>query len=191
MSRRDPKPLPKPETLRTLLSLDPATGELRWKARSCRCFPSVAACNKWNGNFPGKVAGHLNRRLGRRTISIFDRAYYASRVIYTMVTGNDPGKNDVDHRNQTKHDDRPGNLRAATRSQNEFNRPAQRNNTTGFKGVTVEPDQPLRPYVAQITVRGRHMHLGSYATPEEAHAAYLVAASEVAGEFASGGGVAS
>ncbi|TPL66647.1 hypothetical protein FJ949_09790 [Mesorhizobium sp. B2-4-1] len=55
------------------------------------------------------------------------------------------------------------------------------NNTSGFKGVTVTPKGR---YVARIKARSKHIHLGVFDTPEQAHAAYCQAANTHFGEFA-------
>jgi hypothetical protein len=89
---------------------------------------------------------------------------------------------EIDHRNTIRSDNRWKNLRAVTRTQNNANLPRLKSNTSGFKGV----------YFCQNTSRWRarvHMHnkmmcLGRFDTPEEAHAAYAVAAKKYFGEFA-------
>jgi hypothetical protein len=59
----------------------------------------------------------------------------------------------------------------------------QRNNTSGFKGVT-EMSGRKKKWRAQISIDRRHTSLGYFYTPEEAHEAYKVAAVRIAGEFA-------
>jgi hypothetical protein len=50
----------------------------------------------------------------------------------------------------------------------------------GLKGVS--PNGP--GYMARITVNGKKKYLGTFATPELAHAAYAVAANRNHGDFA-------
>lgn len=190
MSRRDPKPLPKAETLNSLLDLNAATGELRWRARPCSCFPSYRACRVWNARFTGQRAGSVNKGTGRRIIRLFDQAFLASRVIFTMANGRDPGLLFVDHKNRNESDDRPDNLRTATQAQNAINRDAKSKAASGIRGVKIDPRNASQ-FVAQIVFRKRQKYLGAFKTPEEAQAAYDRAAAELYGEFASGGGVAS
>ena len=60
--------------------------------------------------------------------------------------------------------------------------PAKSHNKLGIKGVCYKPRLGL--YHAQIKKDGKVRGLGHYETPEEAHAAYVKAATEVHGEFA-------
>jgi hypothetical protein len=86
-----------------------------------------------------------------------------------------------DHISLNGLDNRLENLRPATMSQNMANRPKQRNNSTGYKGVS---PAPKGRYVARIKVRGTNFNLGYYSTPVEAAYAYNVAAKLLFGEFA-------
>lgn len=86
----------------------------------------------------------------------------------------------VDHANGIKTDNRRSNLRVCTKSQNGYNQPQQRHNTTGFKGVT----QSKGRFIAQIRHEGKRVHIGSFATPQEAYAAFCMVAKELHGEFA-------
>jgi len=84
----------------------------------------------------------------------------------------------VDHINGNSLDNRRINLRLCNRSQNAFNSKAHRDNASGYKGVVLRK-KDMR-WVAEFN----HSHLGSFDTPEAAHAAYLAAAQQYAGEFA-------
>lgn len=86
----------------------------------------------------------------------------------------------VDHINGDRLDNRRQNLRLATKSQNMMNRGKQKNNTTGYKGVT----RVNGAYVAQLQKDRKNYYLGTYATPEEAALAYNKAALAHHGEFA-------
>ncbi len=86
----------------------------------------------------------------------------------------------IDHINCNKLDNRRENLRVATRSQNMFNRTAQRNNRSGLKGVTKRKGK----WTARIQKDGIQYDLGLFNTPEEASTAYTEAAEQLHGEFA-------
>ncbi|HEX9613648.1 MAG TPA: HNH endonuclease [Candidatus Bathyarchaeia archaeon] len=86
----------------------------------------------------------------------------------------------IDHINGIKADNRIVNLRLATPTQNQQNK-------AGFgahsKGVTWR-DRQSKPWQAKIRVNGQRVHLGSFATKEEASNAYREAALKYHGEFA-------
>ena len=87
----------------------------------------------------------------------------------------------VDHRNHCGTHNFKGNIRPATKLQNNLNRIKHANNTSGYKGVSRKNDWSYRFKPWRATFRNKT--LGYFATPEEAHEAYKKAASEFAGEF--------
>lgn len=91
----------------------------------------------------------------------------------------------VDHANGIKTDNRRSNLRICTKAQNGYNQKEQRNNTSGFKGVTFH--KVTGRFMAQIRSDGKKKYLGTFDTAQEAHDAYCVAALELHGEFANFG----
>lgn len=88
----------------------------------------------------------------------------------------------VDHEDGNGLNNQRYNLRVATTSQNGMNRGKQRNNKSGFKGVTYFAR--TGKWVAHIRVDRKSQNLGYFFTPEEAHAAYCAAALELHGDFA-------
>lgn len=101
-----------------------------------------------------------------------------SQYLHRLVLGN-PEEN-VDHINRNVLDNRECNLRVCTQSQNGFNRKLNKNNTTGFKGVTKKRNK----YVAQIKINYNTIRLGSFDTAEEAAIEYNKAAKKYGGRFA-------
>ena len=87
----------------------------------------------------------------------------------------------VDHVNGDPLDNRKRNLRLATSAQNAWNRDKYKNNTTGYKGVT--RDKGRGKLRAQITVHGKHIHLGWFDDPHEAALAYDRAVRQYHGPF--------
>lgn len=88
----------------------------------------------------------------------------------------------VDHANRDPLDNRRENLRTASRQENAANMRVKAR--CGLKGVTAHPGGRWR---ARITVKGRQLCLGLHATAEAAHQAYIKAAKEHFGAFASPG----
>lgn len=88
----------------------------------------------------------------------------------------------VDHVDGNGLNNTRSNLRVATTSENGMNRGKQKNNKSGFKGVCFFAR--TNKWVAYIRVNRKSRNLGYFFTPEEAHAAYCAAASELHGEFA-------
>jgi hypothetical protein len=88
----------------------------------------------------------------------------------------------VDHRDGNGLNNQRLNLRVASDQQNKCNRPAQSNNTSGFKGVSWS--KASGKWLAQIASNGEHKYLGLYLTPLDAAYAYNEAAKELHGEFA-------
>ena len=147
-------------TLKRLLKYDPATGVFTWLV--------------WrpNGVKAGDVAGFIESN-GYRVISLYRKFYKAHRLAWFYMTGEWP-KNELDHVNGVRTDNRLANLRAADRSLNKQNmRKARRDNRTGLLGVYEQNGR----FRAGIKVRGekRRRHLGTFATAQDAHVAYLAA----------------
>lgn len=87
------------------------------------------------------------------------------------MTGEWPA-HQIDHEDTDKSNNRWVNLRVATNAQNKQNiRKARSDNKCGLLGVCRDGGR----WRAQIKVLYRNKHLGSFASPEQAHAAYLEA----------------
>jgi len=88
----------------------------------------------------------------------------------------------IDHINHATLDCRSENLRRATRAENNRNARLSRRNTSGYKGVSWDPQ--ARKWVALIMADRKRRFLGLFETAEEAGRAYDAAARELHGEFA-------
>lgn len=88
----------------------------------------------------------------------------------------------VDHINGNTLDNRRANLRPATNAENCRNRKMNRNNTSGYKGVSW--DNSSNKWRAQIRYEYRIVLIGFYADPIEAARAYDRKAVELFGDFA-------
>ena len=94
---------------------------------------------------------------------------------------NTPAGYDTDHINGVKTDNRRCNLRVCTRSENQANRRAASNNKTRLKGVS--KSSRVETFRAEIKANGKHIYLGSFCTPEEAHKSYIAASLKYHGAF--------
>ena len=151
------------EHLREVLSYDPSTGVFTWR----KARPKVRA---------GMVAGGDCR--GYTVIRIDLVLYQAHRLAWLYVHGRWP-KELIDHINGNPSDNRLCNLPEATQSQNMGNARLRKKSKSGFKGVR----SSCSKWIAYLGGH-KYKHLGTFDTPEEAHAAYLAAAQERHGEFA-------
>lgn len=93
-----------------------------------------------------------------------------------------PNGSYTDHINGDKLDNRRENLRVCTTLENARNQGLQRNNTSGFKGVTWNKND--RRWRAQLMCSGKAFFLGNHKTREAAALAYNKAAIELYGKFA-------
>ena len=156
------------DELTTILDYDPTTGNLVWKTPR----PKIQV---------GSIAGHSHNR-GYINLEIYGKHYAAHRLVWFFVNKEWP-KNQIDHINGNKADNRIENLREATNGQNRAN--TKTTNKHGLKGVRrlswmKEQD---KCWQAQITHQKKVIYLGCYHTKEEAHSAYCDAAKKLHGEF--------
>ncbi len=159
--------LPSPELLRQLLSYDPESGILRWRYRRPEFFKTARDCAAWNTRFNGKVAGAPDGR-GYIMLRILGRLCLAHRVAWAVTHGHWP-KNEIDHINGVRDDNRIANLRDVTSSENKRNMRLRPNNASGFNGV--QWDEKRGKWRSRIFAEGSEKHLGRFETIEEAVAA--------------------
>lgn len=149
------------ERLHQLLSYDPATG----------LFTRLIAGR--GPHVAGSIAGSPNQYRHIR-ITIDGKRYQAHRLAWFYMTCKWPVSDDIDHRNGIRDDNRWENLREADRSLNMQNqRRARVDNKSGLLGVQTNDWATGRNYTARIQHRSKRIYIGSYQTPEAAHAAYL------------------
>ena len=118
------------EEVRKALDYDPETGVLRWKYREDRS-------KAWNVHFAGKEAGCIQARSdGKqyRAVRLNDVLCVAHQIIWLWVHG-EWAEAGIDHRDGFGLHNWIDNLRKATQAQNTQNRGAQRNSSTGIKGI--------------------------------------------------------
>lgn len=160
MSRKETKHRPPRERVLELLDVDVERGTL------IRRMPV-------RGYAAGTIAGTAISQNGYHRVGIDQQDFYVHQVIWLVATGNWP-KFELDHKNGCRTDNRIANLREVTRIHNSQNRKVARaGSKSGLIGATW--NRRRRKWKSEISVDGRRVHLGSFASADEAHAAYLKA----------------
>lgn len=149
------------EQVSAVLDYAPLTGLFTYKRKSHR-------------RAVGQLAGRVDTK-GYFRIRLFGREFKSHRLAWLLTYGVWPAE-EIDHKNGVPGDNRLENLREVTTAENGQNRrKAQKNNRSGFLGVSAVGNV----FHAQIKVAGTVRHLGCYETADEAHAAYLAAKREL------------
>jgi HNH endonuclease/AP2 domain len=154
--------------LREILHYDPNTGKFRWRVR------------KKQGQRVGGIAG-CRIQWSYWCIHLDGHSYRAHQLAWLYMEG-EWGRPIIDHRDGNPLNNRWTNLRLSTCTNNAANRKRYRSNTSGYKGVSFH--RRMRRWTAYISRGGRRYNLGSFATAEAAHEAYVAKARELFGEFA-------
>lgn len=158
--KKAPPPI---ERVRELVAYCPETGVLSWaKARR--------GCRKGGQAGCVKASGH-------RYVCLDDVDYSVARVAWYLMTGQWPIE--VDHRDGDASNDRWANLRECTHQQNIFNRRRAKHNKSGRKGVTLHQGK----WRARIVIDRKRVRDESFASLDEAHAAYARWTREIHGEY--------
>lgn len=148
------------ERVRELFDYDPLTGAM------LRRVTRGGTARK------GVLAGYKTK-YGYLSTRVDGRAHFNHRLIWLLVTGQWPN-NYIDHINGVRDDNRLVNLRDVTRACNGENlHRAHADNPSGLLGV--HKYARTKSFTAKLYTNGKHIHLGYYASPEAAHAAYLEA----------------
>lgn len=114
---------------------------------------------------PGSRAGSLVSTTGYRSITLFGRSYLEHHLIWFIHYGVWP-KEQLDHINQKRDDNRIANLREVTKAENARNRSRRKDTKTGEHGIWY--NSRTFKYVAEITVNGKKVYQQSFDDPDEA-----------------------
>lgn len=147
------------EVLKNVLHYSPETGLFTWIKRMGK------------RGMPGRVAGTVDFS-GYVVVTINKKRHKAHRLAWLYTTGHWPVVA-MDHINGDRADNRLCNLRPADWAENQQNRGRQRNNRSGFTGVSW--DRRAGNWRAGIRKGGQSFNLGGHGTPEAASLAYRAA----------------
>jgi hypothetical protein len=161
------KPLPLPEELWDLFALNPLTGELFWRTK------------RRGKSRPNGLAGCTTNISGYTRLVIKGQSYRAHRIVRAWVDGKDPGETLLDHVDQNRQNNQPWNIRPCTSSQNLANVSKRKGYKLLSKNSTYR-----KSFRAVICLNRKSIHLGYFATAEEARACYIEAKRRLFGEFA-------
>jgi hypothetical protein len=127
--------------------------------------------NQWKWHYqPSEENGYATR---------LDMKTHKTILMHRLILNCPRGK-ETDHRDTVGLNNQRYNLRACSRSQNEWNKNRQSNNTSGFKGVSFYDNR----YNARIQKNKSPIYLGRFVDPESAAKAYDAKAKELFGDFA-------
>lgn len=118
--------------------------------------------------------------LGYLRVHMDGISYMAHQVAFAMHYGRFAKL--IDHKNEDKMDNRICNLREATWGENLSNRGPNRNNTSGYKGVSWSKSS--NKWAAQLMYKRKHIHLGLFLDKHEAARVYNTALAMYRGKFA-------
>lgn len=152
-----------------LVPLKCATGEQAYALVDCGRYAELSQSfwRLWIGVRGNKYATMRKRK---------------GQLMHRIISGADEGMS-VDHINGNGLDNRLHNLRVCTHAENMRNQGPR--NGRQYKGVYYNPKRLGRKkYQASIRVGYKAIHLGRFATEQEAVTAYDIAATRYHGEFA-------
>jgi len=140
------------ETLKEYLKYDLETGIFTWLKSP---HPRIKE---------GDLAGSEDKN-GYIQIRLNKKQYYAHRLAWFYITKSLP-KDQIDHINHIRDDNRFSNLREVSHLDNGKNQSKSKLNTSGHTGVTW--DKINQKWVAKITVNKHRVHLGAFVDLEKA-----------------------
>lgn len=156
------------ERLHEVLDYDPETGIFVWKIKLRKSLVI------------GTRAGSLDR-FGYRTIKIDMKGYREGRLAWFYMKGSWPSP-EIDHKDNNPSNNSLSNLREANSAQQKVNRStSDRNRKYNLPKWVSRNGQ--NGFAAIITVNKKSRNLGTFKTPEEAHAVAAKYAKDLHGEF--------
>lgn len=142
--------------LKELLHYDPETGVWTWLSKNGTKRPQAGSVSN-----QGRSAGY-------RRITIDGESYYSSHLVFLYMIGEFP-KEEIDHIDRDRGNDRWINLRKTNHIKNCQNRGNRNDNKSGYPGVSY--NKQYGKWKADITVDKQRIYLGKFHTLEDAIAA--------------------
>jgi hypothetical protein len=115
---------------------------------------------------------------GYRRISVLGKSYAAHRLAWLFMNGQLPN-GQLDHIDGDRDNNSLANLRIATPSENQQNLRGSRIGKVVPAPLGVTFNKNVQKWQSQIKLNGKSKYLGLFDNPQEAHAAYLAAKSEI------------
>lgn len=144
--------------LKEILTYNKESGIFVWKKKTS---------SKSNRTVVGDIAGSVTKN-GYIVIKIDGKLHFAHRLAWLYINGIIP-KEQIDHKDHDRTNNRILNLREATHRENMKNLSKRKNNKTGIMGVILREGRGRKPhYEARITVDGKRHHLGCFSELEDA-----------------------
>lgn len=140
---------------RYLFNYDPDTGVLSWKNPRKKTLIGRPVGNKKGNNYM-RVTVIVDRKLNY---------FVVHRIAWLVHYGRWP-KDQLDHINGIRNDNRLCNLRECSQAENNANTRLYKNNKSGVKGVYWEPDR--NSWAAYIRENKILRRIGRFETKEEA-----------------------
>ena len=127
----------------------------------------------------GQEVGSIHQT-GYRHVTWQGKVYKVHRLIYLLEHGYLP--KEIDHINGDRQDNRLENLREVTRSQNQYNKPMCKNNTSGSRGVSWH--KASKAWVVRVSVNKKSKLIGYFKDLELADLVGTMAREKYHGQYA-------
>lgn len=147
--------------LQQIANYDSSTGVFTWKLT----ISTRAQIGKEFGSWD---------MYGYKTVRINKKSYKLHRLAWLYMHGEMP-KNDIDHINGIRHDNRIVNLRDVKRKTNLENQTKLYKQKKYTSLIGAYFDKRKNIFYSRISVNNKNIHLGSFETEQKAHDAYISA----------------
>jgi len=150
------------EELKEMLRYDPETGFFWWNQQIFN-----------NSRTMDRPAGHTTVR-NELILKINGKNMRLHRLAVLYMTGETP-PDQIDHIDGNRSNNKWNNLRLCSNLENSQNRKVRKDSMSKLIGASYDKNAKGKKFRASLTVNGKCIFLGQFATAEEAHAAYVAA----------------